>query len=162
MSKFYLIKDKKSGLYFKTNREFTKNIKLAKKYKTKKMAENLISNTYMSLAKNQYKIIEYTDDCLNIIEKLEKLLNSKNLEIRVREVYQSASTRERCKLVNELEIYRKALNLACFDIYGLSQWENSQEEVIEDSIKFYKNKAKEIIEANNQLKIIEKEQLKDE
>ena len=90
---------------------------------------------------------------VEIIEDKQVIIDKSDLDFIYNQIEEKAY---------ESYIYKKALKLACFDIYNLSRWENSQEEVIEDSIKFYKNKAKEIIEANNQLKIIEKEQLKDE
>ena len=112
------------------------------------------------------------EEALKIIDNFNKKVNRLNdikyKYSKLQEKYENLEgwhesvLQESLKFENELEIYKKALKLACFDIYNLSRWENSQEEVIEDSMKFYKNKAKEIIEANNQLKIIEKEQLKDE
>lgn len=112
------------------------------------------------------------EEALKIIDNFNKKVNRLNdikyKYSKLQEKYENLEgwhesvLQESLQFENELEIYKKALKLACFDIYNLSRWENSQEEVIEDSIKFYINKAKEIIESNNQLKIIEKEQLKDE
>ena len=94
--------------------------------------------------------------------KMEFLNNNKNelMEKYAEDIKQIATDGQ--YYLKELEIYKKALRLACRDIWALSVWENSQEEVIESNFNFYIDKAKEIIEANNQLKIIEKEQLKDE
>ena len=38
----------------------------------------------------------------------------------------------------------KALELACEQIWAMSIWENTKEEIIQDNIKFFKNKAKEM------------------
>lgn len=45
-----------------------------------------------------------------------------------------------------LAILEKALELACGQIWAMSIWENTKEETIQDNIKFFKDKAKEMID----------------
>lgn len=96
---------------------------------------------------------------------IDKLIDNINLSTETNDLIKKTNENYE-KIISELnlqlQILKEALNLACIDIYALSTWENSEDEVIEDSIKFYIDKAKEIIEVNNQLKIIEKDKLKDE
>lgn len=47
MDKYYLIRDKKSGAYLLKGREWTKDVELATRYKSKKLAERSISNSYL-------------------------------------------------------------------------------------------------------------------
>lgn len=47
----------------------------------------------------------------------------------------------------KIKISEKALELACCDIWAMSIWENTKEEVIEDSIELYKTKAKGMIKS---------------
>lgn len=44
----------------------------------------------------------------------------------------------------ENKILEKALELACEQIWAMSIWENTKEEIIQDNIKFFKDKAKEM------------------
>lgn len=48
---------------------------------------------------------------------------------------------------SKLALTEKALELACDDIWAMSIWENTKEEVIEDSVEFYKTKAKEMMKS---------------
>lgn len=48
------------------------------------------------------------------------------------------------KLGKEKAELEKALKLACEQIWAMSIWENTKEEIIQDNIKFFKTKAKEM------------------
>lgn len=45
---------------------------------------------------------------------------------------------------DQLKITKKALELACEHIWGMSTWEDSKERVIADTVEFFINKAKEM------------------
>jgi hypothetical protein len=47
----------------------------------------------------------------------------------------------------EIKILRKALELACEQIWAMHIWENPKEEVIQDNIEYFKTKAKEMMKS---------------
>lgn len=49
------------------------------------------------------------------------------------------------ELEEELKIVNKALKLASEHIWGMSIWENTKDEVVEDNIKFFKDRAELIL-----------------
>ena len=51
------------------------------------------------------------------------------------------------RLEKQLTITEKALELACEQIWAMSIWENTKEETIQDNIKFFKAKAKEMMKS---------------
>lgn len=45
----------------------------------------------------------------------------------------------------EISALKKALELACEQIWAMSIWENEKDDVIEDNYKFFLNKAREVL-----------------
>lgn len=50
--------------------------------------------------------------------------------------------------VERLSLTEKALELACEQIWAMSIWENTKEEVIQDNIEYFKTKAKEMMKSD--------------
>ena len=48
---------------------------------------------------------------------------------------------------DQLALTEKALELACEQIWAMSIWENTKEEVVQDNIEFFKTKAKEMMKS---------------
>ena len=51
------------------------------------------------------------------------------------------------ELRDEIKVLEKALELACEQIWAMSIWENTKEEVIQDNMKFFKDKAKDVMKS---------------
>lgn len=50
---------------------------------------------------------------------------------------------------DKLELTETALELACEQIWAMSIWENTKNEVVADNIEFFKTKAKEMLKNEN-------------
>ena len=51
------------------------------------------------------------------------------------------------ELQQKVKVLEKALELACGQIWAMSIWENTKEEVIRDNIEYFKTKAKEMMKS---------------
>ena len=86
-----------------------------------------------------------------VIKQLLCLLNEQKEQVKGYEVGEISIANEllmanRLKnYLDEIEIYKKALELASEQIWAMSVWENTKNEVVEDNVNFFVNKAKEYI-----------------
>lgn len=77
MDKYYLIRDKKSGAYLLKGREWTKDVELATRYKSKKLAERSISNSYL-MALMDCEVVELPSRAEIFADLEAKLAESEN------------------------------------------------------------------------------------
>lgn len=86
-----------------------------------------------------------------IVEDLESNVVKKDKELtRLKKNWNNSKSQYKRFLANaknENQTLEKALELACEQIWAMSIWENTKEEVIQDSIEFFKDKAKEIMKS---------------
>ena len=106
--------------------------------------DNTITVFYDEVTRNDiYRLngIDVTDTIEMLKDKWERQI----LDTRCRLFQLDMSIQQR--LQNQLALTEKALELACTQIWAMSIWENTKEEVIQDNIKFFKEKAKEMMKS---------------
>lgn len=83
-------------------------------------------------------------------EMCEKIFGSKYKFDKVKELVPYSRTDMWDKMIeqkSQIRLLEKALKLACEDLWCMSVWENTKEEVIQDYIEHFKTKAKEMIKS---------------
>ena len=90
-------------------------------------AEEHIDNLELQL-REQYQLVDEMD------KKITRLREHKKVDCQTIQHYS-----------DELALTEKALKLACEDLWCMSVWENTKEEVIQDYIEHFKTKAKEMM-----------------
>lgn len=116
-----------------------------------------------------YKVSKEAQNALDNFKRIKELETQladaeehiDNLELQLREQYQLVDEKDKkitrlrehkkvdCQTIqhysDELALTEKALKLACEDLWCMSVWENTKEEVIQDYIEHLKTKAKELL-----------------
>lgn len=176
MSKYYLIRDKKSGLYRLKGREWTKDIELATRYKSKKLAENSITNSYLTLmdcevvelpsreelfAKLKVKLAESNDNVKLLAETRVAMCDTiKDLETKLAESEKKYEDRKRF-CINETRSQMEIINNLLEENEQLKQQLRENIVLLEGLRKFEEEKKdmarKRVYELKQQLAEKEKE-----
>lgn len=135
---------KRKNEYFVKNFDITESVELLleevkKDYKFKKQVElqcglHTCNETLETQSKKYGKEISKLKEQLADAEE-----HIDNLELQLREQYQLVDEKD-----EELELTENALELTCEDLWCMSVWGNTKEEVVKDYMEHFKTKAKDV------------------
>ena len=127
------------------------------KFKNTEELEKAYKELEKEFTKKSQKLAE-AQKTIEIQNKVNDALIDENLDYRyditdtayerakeMAESWEEDYQQELHELKHKLALTKKALELACEQIWAMSIWENTKDEVIADNIKFFKDKAELIL-----------------